>query len=201
MKVQDKCDAKSNYEKKAGGAQGEDFEPPRLAALVPETSASTNSATWAPVRASAGIGTERTYPCQSHVDWADRRRPRCTRTGFAARICGPQRPGIHSPSASVSAGAADGWRAGIEQIPPRRAIQRHGSGRAATPPRAGSPEIRKQYDEDLSRCQRNVRPGPRHARACWRGRDAQPPPVSRGGGLFRQPRIGAGGAHQRGGSL
>ena len=41
------------------------LEPPRLAALVPETSASTNSATWAPVRASAGIGTERAWRCQS----------------------------------------------------------------------------------------------------------------------------------------
>ncbi len=36
------------------------LEPPRLAALVPETSASTNSATWA----RAGIGTERSPPCQ-----------------------------------------------------------------------------------------------------------------------------------------
>ena len=36
------------------------LEPPRLAALVPETSASTNSATWA----RAGIGTERSPCCQ-----------------------------------------------------------------------------------------------------------------------------------------
>ena len=36
------------------------LEPPRLAALVPETSASTNSATWA----RAGIGTERSPGCQ-----------------------------------------------------------------------------------------------------------------------------------------
>ena len=36
------------------------LEPPRLAALVPETSASTNSATWA----RAGIGTERSPRCQ-----------------------------------------------------------------------------------------------------------------------------------------
>ena len=40
---------------------GEDFEPPRLAALVPETSASTNSATWA----CAAIGTEASSHCQS----------------------------------------------------------------------------------------------------------------------------------------
>src|SRR5262249_15377865 len=37
------------------------LEPPRLAALVPETSASTNSATWA----CAAIGTEPSSHCQS----------------------------------------------------------------------------------------------------------------------------------------
>ena len=39
------------------------LEPPRLAALVPETSASTNSATWA----CAAIGTEPSSHCQSNV--------------------------------------------------------------------------------------------------------------------------------------
>ena len=48
------------------------LEPPRLAALVPETSASTNSATWA----CAAIGTERSRRCQL-------RRPGSTGRTFA----------------------------------------------------------------------------------------------------------------------
>ena len=52
------CDLGSGHGAKLVPRRG--LEPPRLAALVPETSASTNSATWA----LRGLGTEQALRCQ-----------------------------------------------------------------------------------------------------------------------------------------